>query len=309
MENHWFDRLNLTLTQCSPRRGVLHATGAVLGGLLSGHARPARGKRKHKHHKKNRPGNRPRPNQSCSGGGCNEEFVLPDNREYCEFICRQCDADDDPRHFCIVDADPTDPDNPMKIAVCCEEGEVCCGGYCCPEGHACCDGNRCCQEGSTCCGDSCCGTHRPGTACCNGSCVITDRHHDHCGGCGIACRSNEICRDGHCQCDGSSPCECGNCDLPGMECCPGAGCIFVEGSDFRNCGGCGVTCPLGQPCINGHCTCGDGYKYCPLVAHCADERVNTVTCCGTRQPGYCYTPFPCCGEGEDASCSPYLTCP
>lgn len=276
--DHWLDTLSKRLTQSAPRRGVVSAAAALVfaGGIgaIDSAGKNGRGGGKDKK-KPKKPKKAKKPPAPCSGGACNREFVLEDNREYCEFICRQCDGDDDPRHFCIVDADPRDPNNPIKIAVCCAEGEVCCDDYCCPEGRACCDGNQCCREGHTCCDGSCCGTDNPFTACCDGDCVNTEVHQEHCGVCGNPCGIGEICRLGHCECI--------------TDC---------EGDDCAN-------CPRGQSCYDGiNCSCGDGFKYCPRGERCIRAEEEYV-CCGNRDSGigYCFANTYCCGSGLYVYCS------
>jgi hypothetical protein len=269
-----FDEFSRAVALGRSRRSLARSLAILLPGLSipattvgkgkGGSGRKSKPKAKGKKSKKQ---NRPRP--SCSGGACTSQFVLPDNQEYCEFICRQCDADDDPRHFCIVAADPSDPDNPMKIAVCCDEGEVCCDDYCCPEGRACCGGTSCCREGHTCCHGYCCGTNNPWTACCDGTCVSTENHHDHCGACGNACLPNEVCYMGGCVCTRDCEDEC----PPSLTRC-GFHCVDIK-TDPNHCGGCYYHNPNGLKCCDGNlCT-----------------YVNGV-CCG----GTCYPEgWPSCG--------------
>jgi hypothetical protein len=257
---HWFDTVHKAMFRAATRREMVRVLALLLPGWLLGDAIGAAAKnkkrgggngkngKKGKGKPKSKP--KPKPKPSCSGGTCQQEFVLPDNREYCEFICRQCDADDDPRQFCIVAADPSDPHNPMKIAVCCDEGETCCGDSCCPKGHACCDGHRCCPAGATCCeGWGCCGTDNPYTACCDGRCVSTEISQNHCGACGNPCGSNEVCELGNCVCATDCQEEC----PPGTTWC-GVECVNTK-TDRDHCGGCFAPNPNGLKCCNGNlCT-------------------------------------------------------
>ena len=254
---HWFDALNKVLVQDAPRRGILRqafaaAFGAVIGSSLTGDAARKRKKKRKRKPKKKRHKKPPQPApRSCSATTCDRAFATPDDREYCEFICRQCDGDD-ARQFCIVEGDPFDP---AKIAVCCAEGAECCGSSCCG-------------------GDP----GFPGRKCCGGSCVNTKTDANHCGECGHRCAEGRPCVNGQCQDCSWSCChatDSGVCVGP-RECCTEA-CSTCVGGDaclrWRDgrVGGycderpwtCGVVSP---PCmVDGVviACCGDGYICTP----------------------------------------------
>jgi hypothetical protein len=156
---------------------------------------------------------------------------------------------------------------------------------------------------------SCC--ERDETCCLTG-CADTLRDPSNCGACGRECGEGELCAGGYCVCvdtgvccpRGSSRCpsdSSGCCaDHPDHACCSD-GCSFIRGADRNNCGGCGVTCARGQPCIDGECRCADGFKYCQSSQRCIREE---YTCCGGRDHviGYCLSGFICCGGDNNARC-------
>jgi hypothetical protein len=121
---------------------------------------------------------------------------------------------------------------------CCVAGQVCIGGVCleCPNGQQPC-GTTCCQAGETCANGQC----RPAVTCpsgqtdCGGVCVDLRSDEANCGACGRACGPEE-------ECVGGGTCSC---RFPHVEC--GNAC-----------------CPLGQVCLNGTCTAGQGN--CPAGA-------------------------------------------
>jgi hypothetical protein len=266
MEQHWFDKLNLTLAHGGPRRAALRAASVLFGGLIAGGALRTGAKQKHKKHKKHKkakPDPPSQPPQLCSGGTCQEAFALPDNQADCEAKCNECDGagNGDPRWFCIVADDPTDPSNPMKKALCCEEDEVCCGDECCTDDSTCCGGTKCCPPGKSCCGDGCCPQDDPDFACCDGVCVFTFDDIRHCGECGKPCKWNEYCRNGTCHCF-REPCDA-PCQ-PGATYCNGE-CVDTM-TDPRHCGGCdNEPCGAGQVCHDGRCGCP---PTCPQGKNC-----------------------------------------
>ena len=184
MDPKHFDALIRSLAPTASRRGLL---AMVFGGLLV--ALPAwsdetviAGKKRHnkrgKHGRKRpyHPPKRPK-GSSCSGGACLAHFTTPADRDYCEFICRQCDGED-PRDFCIVEGNL---DDPAKVAVCCPEGRECCGGLCCGAGDY---------------------------RCCGGKCVNLRVSVNHCGGCNQPCTGGRLCVDRECHCpDGQLDCH------------------------------------------------------------------------------------------------------
>jgi hypothetical protein len=337
--DNWLGSLGASLVRGASRRDVARAITALLPGqflgIISPEASDGKGgnkRNKHKHH-----GNGKKPKKPKDP--CDTSFGSKHNRKYCRLMRRQCDGDD-PREFCIVDADPSDPDNPEKIADCCEYGETCCGAYCCPEGRVCCGGDTCCREGHTCCNGACCGTDNPYTTCCDGMCMNTEQAQAHCGACGNACGPDEICIFGNCVCENP---DCGDddeCPLP-TELCSGQ-CVNTQ-SDPTNCGQCGEICREGQSCTDGKCEpegweccgtagchyttgpnavnhwhCGGCNRKCPGNQSCIEGECRCIDghkwcdgaqrcvyegweCCGNS-----YCPVKCC---EESYCIDRGTCP
>jgi hypothetical protein len=272
---HWFDALNKVLVQDAPRRGILRqacaaAFGAVIGSSLTGDAAKKRKKKRKSKPKKKRHKKPPRQApQSCTAGACDREFSTPDDRDYCEFICRQCDGDD-PRQFCIVEGDPTDP---AKVAVCCAEGAECCGNSCCG------------------------GPQQPGRHCCDGKCINTNSNDAHCGGCDQPCSADKHCVNGSCvdRCADSQDVCCGiSCGVERM-CCPDASnaiggfkCAHLP-SDRDHCGACGNGCPpYPWACCYGTCVDlsrdNDHCGFCNLA--CRPPQ----TCVPNGDHGFCTNP-------------------
>jgi hypothetical protein len=228
-DDHWFDRLNRSLTQEASRRGSLGAAIAFVAalGLMGERVSEAQGKKQ-----------RSKP-PSCSDGACRREFRTKKDRKHCEFICRQCDGDD-PRQFCIVKSHKPNGD-PTKVARCCKEGKECCDGFCCGSSQfRCCHGKCINTEQSR---NHCGGCNRPcvgpGQECCNGTCVVTRNNGAHCGGCdkkcpaskptccGVECvdtktdakHCGQPCRDCTSMPDRSGECCHGVCPFAGWTCC------------------------------------------------------------------------------------------
>jgi hypothetical protein len=283
-DTHWFDTASKVLTFTTNRRGIF-AWIAALSTIIAYDQNSAlvgkgdkRGKgksgKKGNGKKGGNKGNGKRPTRkpkkiaprSCSDGVCATEFSSQEDRDWCEFICRQCDGDD-PREFCIV-SEPLVVD---KAAVCCREGARCCGSTCCQ--------------------------HLPRRQeCCDGQCADT-RTRENCGGCGNRCAPEEDCVDSRCivQCD--PPCS----DYPGVTCCNGRCRNLLV--DDTNCGACGHVCPdVAHQCIEGVCRyCPDGEQYCGPLKGCVPDH---FVCCGPDDA--CAPPLPCCGTGDGAYCSRYV---
>ncbi len=190
------DSLSRTLMRDASRRGSLGLAIAFLAARLPfqatiGDAKQRKKKRRRKRKKRERP--RPSSSPPCSEGACAREFASQADREYCEFICQQCDGDD-PREFCIVEPDPV---NPSRTAVCCAEGRACCGQECCgPDREA------------------------PGRRCCDGQCVDTGRDLLHCGQCRRRCPAGWECEAGGCVCrQNCATCPPDRAPCHG-QCCP-----------------------------------------------------------------------------------------
>jgi hypothetical protein len=236
--DHWFDRLNKALVRSEPRRTLLQAASAVAAAHLFGEAsetEAAKNRNKNKQKNRNRNRNRnknkkrrrkpnPKPKPTCSRGACRREWPRDtehdrNEREYCEFICRQCDGAD-PREFCLLDGFT---DDGSKVAFCCDEGTECCG--------------------NTCCGFE---DEQWKFRCCNGECLNVNTNDDHCGRCNRSCDGPcEECRDGQCF----NVCQL----IPGTTCCDGR-CVNLDTAD-PHCGACNHACDpsIGEKCCDGSC--------------------------------------------------------
>jgi hypothetical protein len=294
MTEHWIDRLSQALAGRASRRQSLRLAALLTGSLVlagiadDATAKPKKGKKSGKGGKSNgkkkgkgqKPGKsqkptkpHPRPDHlgEPTGDDCgaflgNDDPFVNDCRR-AEQTCRA------PDHFCIwwAEGDQPDPDDGPTYS-CCSNDETCCLFGCAD--------------------------------------LLIDR--DNCGACGKACAAGEVCAGGHCICIDTGTCcprgtaQCpsdssGCCADHADHACCSDGCQFIRGADRNNCGGCGVTCPRGQPCIDGVCRCADGFKYCESSQRCVNEQ---YTCCGGRDHiiGYCLPGMICCGGGNSAHC-------
>lgn len=149
--------------------------------------------------------------------------------------------------------------------VCYDNGVDCGPNTCCPQGAVCHSGGGC----------SC----PPGTVLCNTACVAecgagTSLNYTTCA-CDQGCQSGEVICNGNCitACDqdhqlNTSTCQCVSTCGSGGKVCNGV-CKDVI-NDILNCGSCGNSCPLGQPCIAGTCKCPPGLDYyCTNSFKCA----------------------------------------
>jgi hypothetical protein len=158
----------------------------------------------------------------------------------------------------------------------CVAGEACSEGACatsCPSGQIAC-GGACvdpsrdavyCGASGDCTGASVGETCGAGTACvsgacvpscgaplsvCGEACVDTRTSPADCGSCGMACggaaNATPVCRSGSC----AFLCELGFQDCNGRA---ADGCEASFADDEANCGGCGVSCELGESCNAGRC--------------------------------------------------------
>lgn len=237
----------------SRRRFLMGLFGGLLATVPASRADPVmagKKKRRKKRKKRKRRRKRKRRSQRCGRKACKKHFNSRPNRDYCEFICQQCD-EADPREFCIVDF------GGELVAACCTEGAECCGGH-----------------GGVCCG----GLGDPERQCCNGECVNTRTDPNHCGACNTPCAANESCIDGECiftgaGCDGATPPWCND---PGRRMCVG-NCVNILSSP-SHCGACCQPCPDGQICCNGTCVdyksnpnhCGGCFDVCDPGETCQD---------------------------------------
>jgi stigma-specific protein Stig1 len=130
------------------------------------------------------------------------------------------------------------------------------------------------------CGQRCLFGTRLG-ACCSGVCADTQTDNSNCGACDRFCPAGSICCGGRCIADVFPTsrlkricCNESACtgELPG--CCSGA-CVDLA-SDPRNCGACGMICPIGT-CARGQCACGPNFP-------CTGGQVCAVGTCVTTCP-------------------------
>jgi hypothetical protein len=303
---HWFDTWNKASAVSGPRRVLFRAAATLVTGLVVDDASVTIAGRKHKgggkgkkHKNKGHRNPTEKPEGSCSEGQCAGTWPgQPDETDYCELICRQCDGADS-RQFCIRDG--TKPDGTAtKVADCCDEGEECCDGSCfrpTPGGEG---------------------------ACCDGKWTYLAFNHEHCGACGNRCAPDEVCENSQCYCPNcnrdcgllQSVCRTdfhGCCPIgPDYECCSD-GCKAVI-SDRFNCGTCGNVCPPAQTCHGGECGCHDPQrtKYCDTAATCQGCEScipEANSCCGFISGG-CPTGIECCGSESTGGwfCSTTGTC-
>jgi hypothetical protein len=286
-DTHWFDAFHKTLVQDRARRGLLREAGMLVAGLAMGEAIGTAAKGRKKHHRngsgsggkdkgkgKQKPKKRPPP---CSGGACAAQWVGDqDGIDYCEFICQQCDGEN-PREFCIVEADPADP---AKVAVCCAESSTCCAG-------------------------TCCGSLRdPHLRCCNDECANLLNDEFNCGSCGSLCGPGQVCELGSCV----NQCGTGSCPATPQWSCCGVECKDIL-NDRNNCGACDLECLDGQTCQGGVCGCHDPAKpqYCleppftgPVTGSYSKCIPQGWQCCGVTSG--CGPGQTCSGTGFEAQC-------
>ncbi len=286
MNEHWFDSVHKTLAHRLPRRAAARAIGASAAFFHGGPSeiaakkrRKRRKKRKHgqKDHGKGK-GGIP-VSGACSQGACQRAYSHPSqraDREWCEFICEQCDGED-PREFCILG----DRDLPIA-AVCCADGQTCCTDHCADlqiDDRNCGTCNRRCTPGKICFGGEC--TCQQGLTLCGTICRDSQRDRFHCGACGTQCAADEVCVNGSCTCQDSRPICNGRCCAAGSRCFGGEQCCP---DDFI-----GPVCPGDPPS-----TCRPNYS---LV--CCDGFACGV---GQNDPAgyYCY------GHTSYGTCQTYL---
>jgi hypothetical protein len=185
---------------------------------------------------------------------------------------------------------------------------------------------------------------------CAGVCVDVSTDRQNCGGCLNACPAGQVCQAGSCGCPGGQTfcpitggcfdlkTDRGNCGACGAVCtsfCNGAGkcaksCIpgltrctaFPStahscsdlNNDPLNCGGCFVSCPTGDACQNGACTCLAPRTVCGV--DCVDLSSDPLNCgaCAHTCPsgascrsGACQCPTglqPCGGACVDTATDP-----
>ena len=185
-----------------------------------------------------------------------------------------------------------------------------------------------CASGAFCSNSQCvsnppppgCGTVgcAPGYTCCGTFCADTTDDVNNCGGCGLECPPQaDQCVNGQCctaQTCGPPVCNCS----VGQTCCP-SGCATTS-NDPNNCGGCGLVCPNGGPCVNSACTtscaggpaCTGGESCCSTG--CSDVLTDPLNCgaCGAAcTPGQSCVAGSCqslCGGDGGTQCAAGQTC-
>jgi hypothetical protein len=246
---HWFDTLNKHITRDASRRRLLRAPGLLLAALAfsNGAVGEAKKRKKKKGHKGKGGG------KGNGGGGGNsasdvcdttwpgQDETARENRQWCKFIREQCPAGSG-REFCITEGNPQDP---AKVADCCNPGQVCCSGVCVYKNSAehCGGCNRPCPDPLHICLEGecfCAGLTR--TTSCNGVCVDTHSDKHNCGGCGKGCPHDQTCVDGACACP-SGKAMCNGASKP---------CSNLA-SDDKHCGVCNEACMAGTTCKDREC--------------------------------------------------------
>jgi hypothetical protein len=255
----------------------------------------------------------------CCNQGCTATLSDPTNCGICGAICPDGAS-------CVAGGCTTADAGP---ATCfgdggsCPAGTGCIGAYCL--GLSCADAG---PETSCLFGVSSEGNPMTGE-CCGSSCVDLGQNPADCGACGASCVSG-ICAPGN-VCLPPPGTDAGSCPVActAAQSCVGTTCVDnacgaffdlcqnTDGGDIgvccpdifgdsicadvsfdpSNCGGCGLTCPLGQGCTNGACsgsqgTCGAGTvgMYCDFDAgptylccpgrNCTDVRTDILNCGG-----------------------------
>jgi Stigma-specific protein, Stig1 len=148
-----------------------------------------------------------------------------------------------------------------------------------------CDGN--CINGV--CVDQCGNMCTAGQDCCGGTCTTVASDMLNCGTCGTVCDTEEsnACVNGTCKCGSSNACDL----AAGAECCA-TSCKYVA-TDVTNCGGCGITCTIGETCLDGSCQCGSG-PACTSGQGCCNG-----SCVALDSAQYCGSCTSSCTAPED----------
>jgi hypothetical protein len=130
-------------------------------------------------------------------------------------------------------------------------------------------------------------------ALCGGVCTNLWYNEAHCGACGAACDPGEKCLEAHCIAE-QPICEQNGQPCGDNVCCgweqwgpePWMGNAICLGwwtlrSDPQNCGGCGIVCADGAPCVNGACVVPTGTcdPACDPGATCCDDPVDGIDDC------------------------------
>ena len=154
----------------------------------------------------------------------------------------------------------------------------------------------CGGTGSQSCGDSCewnatcdcpAGTHLCGDQCVSNSSVNS---------CGASCSPCTAPVGGTPSCNGTS---CGYSCGTLTQC--GASCFDTQ-NDPTHCGDCNTTCPRGESCVQGRCSCPTGQHRCLGVCVSNDSPAN----CGTTSCAACVPPAGATATCDGTSCG--FTC-
>lgn len=242
------------------------------------------------------------------------------------------------------------PDRHLPIGdprgVCCEPGQIGCGGSCLPACEAphffyeseclcsclptvCPPGKPLNPDNCRCecppCPDyrmgqdpeTCACTCPAGTTDCNGYCADLASDPLFCGSCNSEpCDAfSELCCDGACTniCTDANCGGCGHAIQPGEKCCP-PDCTPRRLGTNSDCSDCNDLCPPGRACIDGRCGCPpESSRDCCLNPPCANP------CCPTDRAccfGVCCPSGHLCCDGacvdpnsDDAHCGSCNPCP
>ena len=213
----------------------------------------------------------------CSAGACIDPNVCPPPQVRCGGACVDRQSNNQNCGACGYDCDVNAPDGgrpalPPHMSYGCAGGT--CGHAGCDQGWADCNANLAdgCEadlHAVTSCG-SCGNVCAPGEPCSTplgatkaqcislNTCTDTQSDSANCGSCGFLCTSPVLTQAT--RANGFTSCHHGRCGYTcskGFADCNGRdedGCEADLAHDPRNCGGCGLGCPLaGQPCVDGAC--------------------------------------------------------
>jgi len=210
----------------------------------------------------------------------------------------------------------------MNCGMCgnvCGVGLECCAGTCVNVDT---DAMHCgmcgtdCGMGVSCCGGTCadlaidelhcgdCGTACSGVQrCCGGACTDPRIDAMNCGSCGTTCTAGDLCCLSACHAPGDLECAAclDDCAAMGLACCS-ASCVDTM-TDSTNCGGCGVTCTMGQLCCGGSCVPNDETNCGSCGASCSGSDLCCGGSCVPSDAANCGACDTACGGGDDCCSS------